>query len=201
MSKTKVESKTRVELEIVLRDKDGKVILKRKQESKSFVRNWNRWLQTHLYGVGQNVVDAFGITWTLYIAGAAYGSPIVAEAAIGAATHGLVCGSSSTAPAKTNYILGTLIAHGTGSGQLQYQASNVSAQEASDTDIIQISRVFINGSGATVTVREAGIYAYSYSQVPSLAYINFLILHDVFTAISVAHGESLTLTYKIKSSI
>jgi hypothetical protein len=112
----------------------------------------------------------------------------------GVVTNGLVVGTGTNAVALADYALQTQIAHGTGSGQLQYSASvvNLPSSDSTATTII-LTRVFSNNSGGTVTVREIGAYVEGTESARK-----FCIIRDT-TNIGVSNGAQLTLNYILKT--
>lgn len=82
------------------------------------------------------------------------------NAALGDATKGIAVGSGTGAPAPGDYVLGTLIANGSGANQLNYQAQT-SIQGAvisgANTSFI-LERLFTNNSGGSITVNEIGMF-------------------------------------------
>lgn len=112
---------------------------------------------------------------------------------------GIVLGTGNTAVTPSDYKLGTLIAHGTGSGQLMYHGmffpSNATVSGSSCT--FDIERIYKNSSGGDVTINEIGIYCIGRYQ-NSL----FCIVRDVLASpVTVANGEYLKVTYTISVSV
>ena len=58
-----------------------------------------------------------------------------------------------------------------------------------------ISRVFTNSSGGSITVREAGLIAENEDTTGNTRY--FLIARDLTAETVVAHGQTITVEYKI----
>lgn len=114
-------------------------------------------------------------------------------------THGSVVGTSSTAAAITDVALGTKIAHGTSSGQLQYSAVTFGAPSTDSTSTsFIVTRVFTNGSGGSIGVNEIGLI----SQCSTTASTRqFLIARDVVSTITVSNGQALTLNYTLKTTV
>jgi len=118
----------------------------------------------------------------------------------GTSTEGLVVGTGTTAPTITDSKLQTQIAHGVGSGQLQYAASvvNVPTSDATSTSVI-LTRDFTNGSGGTITIQEIGIYAEMNYGAAGNSLSQFCIVRDLAT-ISLTNGALLTLNYELKTT-
>lgn len=82
------------------------------------------------------------------------------NASTGVVTNGIIVGSNNTAVTATDYVVNTLIAHGSGAGQLLYGAQGASqgVQISGLNSSFILQRTFTNSSGANVTVREICIY-------------------------------------------
>jgi hypothetical protein len=97
--------------------------------------------------------------------------------------------------------LGALIGHGTGSGQLSYGATVVESLTKNSVWYFRIIRTFTNNSGATVTVREVGLYV-RLGLATSPYYYSCMLARDVPTPpITVPNGSTLTLRYIISHSL
>jgi len=129
------------------------------------------------------------------------------DAPSGNDTYGIVIGSGATAGSTPSPTILTLIAQipqGTSSGQIEYGAVSLTAASVSgQTTSFTISRSFANVSGATLTVTEIGIIAnltgWAMTNVSTNSAVTsdyFLIAYDIpSSAISVANGQTLTITY------
>jgi hypothetical protein len=121
-------------------------------------------------------------------------------AGIGDTNYGNVVGTGDTAVQVTDYALQTLIAHGTSAGQLQYSAVTFGAPatDATGTSFV-VTRVFTNGTGGDVTVKEIGLNAY---WSPDTPIYYFLIARDILSpAITLANGEALTVNYTFATTV
>ena len=188
-----------------LKNKDGKIIDRNEQKSRSFVKQFMQILHLctanisgtpTIVGIGYRQVrttsnvlqNDYNVTTPI---GNWYGG-------IGIATYGLVIGTGVGAVAMTDYALGTLIAHGTGAGQLQYSTMSFGAPSASATICSFItSRDFANGSSGTVTPTEAGIYI-------SRSNGYFLVIRDLIEAgvgVPIVAGNTIALHYKVQTTI
>ncbi len=109
--------------------------------------------------------------------------------------YGIYAGTGTTAPANADYAMQTPIAHGSGSGQLQYQPTAVGAAGivGSNVDLV-ITRAFVNASGATITLREVG-FGY---QVGSSWY--FLMAHDAVNQ-AILNTEVGLVSYTIRTTV
>jgi len=124
------------------------------------------------------------------------------DAASGEDRTGLVIGTGNTAVTVSDYKLATKISNGITSGTLQYGAVAVGAPTTDLTsNYFVITRVFTNGSGSPVTIKEIGLIAYntSYSNVLNNVY---LIARDILPSeIPLNNGQNVTINYTIKATI
>jgi hypothetical protein len=198
-------------VEFEVRDKDGKLLQKGKFPAKSWVGNiigllsgiFSVWATGSSGGVIFSRTDLLDTSGASKAVGLGSGStPTFGGCGpAGDTSAGIVVGSSDASVSIGQYVLGTLIGHGTGSGQLQYGATTVEALSKNATWQFRIIRVFTNGSGATVTVREIGLYA-KLGQSASPYTYSCMFARDVpASPISVPAGSTLTLRYIISHSL
>ncbi len=163
-------------LEVKVTMPDGRVLLHQKQRSRSWVRNAYNWLfcelgcvnaPDNLYAAGKlNYKDTGG---TVRFAAKSLGNypPDNYLAAgsgytvgAGSTAAGILVGSNVGAESFEDYVLLTLIANGTGAGQLSYVASEayvVSYVAGTKTLSATLVRYMNNNSPGDVTVREVGL--------------------------------------------
>jgi hypothetical protein len=179
--------------------KDGELIFDDKQRGHSWTRNFynykcmigtNARSTSTLFGIGYlSGKDTTG-AYNAYLYNM---SGDMTTGAVGAA-RGIVVGTSDTAFNIDQYALGALIAHGTGVGQLTYQASAFDSKAyASKVWTATSKRVFNNNSGGDITVKEIGLYGYT-------VYNGWLTLHErsvLSPTVLVPNGAQLTATYEI----
>jgi hypothetical protein len=182
-------------LELVVSDKDGKVIEKRVLKSRSFVRQFLEllWVQAMqvpasvTYSVRDTGNTLRGLNDSIY--------SFNANAGAGDATYGIIVGTGTNTPTITDYALQTPIAHGSGAGQLQYGGVTF-VQPASDSTTSQftITRGFSNASGSAIAVNEIGLYVKGRA---AGSQYNFMAIRDVIAGgISVPNGQTLTVNYR-----
>jgi len=114
-----------------VRDKNGKVVYRRRYKSRSFVEGFLSALQSAFTG------------------SSSISSP------------NLVVGSGTTPPKITDTGLTNQIGNGTSSGQLQYGVDSFTSpiiNTNTNTGSFTWSKTFNNGSGGNVTVSEVGAY-------------------------------------------
>lgn len=126
-----------------------------------------------------------------------------------AADYGIVVGTDNTAVSPTNYKLGTIIPHGTSSGQFEYYGcwvSNFTITSGSQQATFDIERICRNGSGGNITVNEIGLYFIAEAQGTS-ELKSFCIVRDVLgtasgtSATTVNNGEYLKIKYTFKIQV
>jgi hypothetical protein len=201
-------------IEFEVRDKNGKLIQKGKFPAKSWVGNiigllssiisaWTNTVATY-YTTGQlrtDLTDIGGTARGVMIGAGANNITVGGSAPAGDTSAGIVVGSSDTPVSLSQYSLGALITHGTGSGQLTYGATNVETLSKDTTWLFRIVRTFSNSSGASVTVREIGLYV-RLGMPGSPYYYSCMLARDVPTSpISVPNGSTLTVRYIISHSL
>jgi len=185
---------------VEVRDKNGKLISREKRRSRSFVRQWcdlHYWLAeptdktvTDISNTSRTLDRDTGLIHALRMDGAAVEPD-----------KGVVVGTGTTAVTIADYALAAKIAEGTGVGQLSHQAVTLTAPSVVGSECSwTATRVFINGSGATITVTEIGIYVSAQDTVPAVRY--FLVVRDVLvTAQAVPDGGAITVVYTIKVTV
>ena len=123
-----------------------------------------------------------------------------ADAVLGVDTNGIVIGTTNTPVDITDNKMLAQIAHGTGSGQMTYASmvlpTNITISDPNATFVI--SRNFNNNSGATITVREVGIYTDMTRTVGSLG--DFCMVRDVPTELAVVDGGGAQVEYTFQIS-
>jgi len=176
--------------------KDGELIFDDKQRGHSWTRNFYNYKCLIGTNAGYTNVN-FG---TGYLSGKNNEGSVISylrniEALTTgsvATTYGIVVGTSDTAFNVEQYALGALIAHGTGAGQLTYQASGFNSKAyALKVWTATSKRIFNNNSGGDITVKEIGLYSAYYS----LAYLTERSV--LSPTVLVPDGAQLTATYEI----
>jgi hypothetical protein len=197
----------RAVIEFEVRDKNGKLLQKGKFPAKSWVGNiirllnalWNIWasassVSTYYYSTPTVLLDTSNTARALQIvsgAGGNYGG----AAPAGDTSAGILVGTSDTPVSLAQYNLLGLITHGTGSGQLSYGATMVENLTIDSTYYFRILRTFTNNSGASITVREIGLFLKPHGN-------SYMFARDVPTSpITVPAGSTLTLRYIISHSL
>jgi len=194
----------RATLTFKITDANGTVIKEWTEPAHSLNTNFATIIWA-LWNAAQGELTDTGGT-AIYIQGASGGAWAV-TAPSGNTSYGIVVGSGATAgstPSPSTYKLSAQIPQGTSSGQIEYGAVSLTAVGVSgQTSSFTISRSFTNVSGASLSVTEIGLAVYitgfamtnvSTSSAITSDYI--LISYDIpSSAISVANGQTLTITY------
>ena len=185
-------------------DANGTVIKEWTEPAHSLNENFASIIWALWDAAQTNLTDISGLLIT--IQGASGGAWSV-TAPSGNTSYGILVGSGATAgstPSPSAFKLNAQIPQGTSSGQIEYGAVSVSSTSTSgQTTSFTISRSFTNVSGASLSVTEIGLAVYitgfamtnvSTNSAVTSDYI--LIAYDIpSSAISVANGQTLTITY------
>jgi len=197
-----------VEYEIIVRDKNGKIIEHRREESKSLVKNFLLLLNAAFRISYSTVVDTSGTAQNASTKchygewgndkrlRKCYGgwAPSAGE---GRDSFGIVIGTGDTPVTADDYNLESKIAHGIGAGQLYYYETVLYSPVIAETEITQeFRRAFRNGSGADITVKEIGL-------IVNIVCDNYkvMIIRDVITPLTIPDGATYTVKYFIKTSL
>jgi len=143
-------------------DLNGKVIRKgRYKKANSLVQAFMAYLAaSHITGSVTNVPDTSNTNRTLNFAvnPLSWWGGTGGKAVGGITAYGIVAGIGTNAVAITNYSLQTLIAHGTGAGQLTYGAmvETSSWTVSGSASFFEATRTLINNSAGNITIEEIG---------------------------------------------
>ena len=121
------------------------------------------------------------------------------EAGAGDVNYGIVVGTGTDAPASADYDLQTKVAHGSGAGLLQYGATSVAqaAVVGANVDMV-FSRIFVNASGGSITLREAGLIV-RHALIGTTGYY-FLVIRDAVNQ-EVADTYIAVVTYTLRTTV
>jgi len=208
----------KIEYEVEVIDRRGKVIKREKGESRSLLKNFIAALRALMRG---QVTTASGVTGTRGAEGTvkdlsgadqtfyggyregtntyAGGWPLAINAPDDVDSYGIVVGKGETPVSPEDYNLDDKIAHGTASGQLDYGAHTFEDVVVEDkVSKFRVSRTFSNVSGAEITVKEIGIIAWCWWGFNGgvAKDLKFLIVRDVLTTpTTIPDGASLNVRY------
>ncbi len=157
------------------------------------VENFLIWLYPAMFGFG-NPVNMKDITGTVRSVTWYSTTRCQVNGPAGNTNYGIVAGTGINTVTMTDYALQTLIAHGTGAGQLSYGAVSFGNPTTSGkTRYFEFQRALTNSSGGSITVNEIGVYIYPTSQ----AYY-YMYLRDVLgSGVQVDNGKVLTIKYRV----
>jgi len=198
MEKVKKQATVTLELELEVRDKEGKITEKRRIKANSLLRNFAQTLVAFFAGTSLRVwmYDTGYTNRNLFIA---YGSYAYAFFFVNAGAtvdyYGIQVGSGVTTVSRDDYRLATPIVHGSGSGQLSYGATTIEDVNGTPPQSrFRVLRTFSNDSGAAIIVYEIGLVYRT--QVAAATFYNIMIGRDVLpTPVNVPAGSSLTTRY------
>jgi len=200
-------------IEAIIRDKKTKKIVHHSiRRCESFTKYFMAGLLTMMnrgtYGVTTTGTEAvyFDVTTTTQGRALVYQSlNLFCSTGSGATLNGIVIGTGTTAVTINDFKLEAPIAHGTGSGELQYSAVSFGAPVSSTgTTYFIISRLFTNNSGSQIDVTEAGLYCIIHIASTGAGgnQFKFMTLHDIIDpAFEVSNTQELTLNYLLRTNL
>lgn len=192
-------------VELLVESPDGELVHRHYEKAHSWTRNmYNIIASQFLPSLAQGTFGAGSLTikdisgTSRENSNTSYGTRLYSPDGVtgntGGTSFGVVLGTSNSAEDFEGYALGSLIAHGTGSGQLTYTESVCGyATYDSGTWTQTFSRVANNNSGGSITVNEIGIYALS-----MIANASRTVLIDrtlLSPGVAVPDAYKLTATY------
>ena len=118
------------------------------------------------------------------------------DAPVNESGYGIVVGTGDTAETNTDHKLETQLTEGMGAGNITHGEQIIGAAAVVGANVdMDIKRAFTNGTGSTITVKEAGVYA-------SLSINYHCILRDVLSpAVDVPDKCSLTVIYTVRTTV
>jgi len=193
-------------LELIVKDKDGKVVERRVQKSRSFVRQFLELLFMQFQAMPYNDNIVIRNTSNVLVDVAATNLTFACEANAADDSYGIVVGTGTNTPTINDYALQTQIAHGVGTTQMQYGdvAFGLPTNDASMSQMT-VTRDF--AANANITVYEIGLYVIGrYFKQDARAGDHwdgvFCVIRDVIPAgILVASGQTLTVNYREQASV
>lgn len=178
--------------EVVVTDKEGRVIQREKGVSHSYTEAWNKMINCNARQGSSTIKDTGGTDRSVGPAS----SHLRAGAGIGDVSRGIRVGRGTTPVDISDYALENPVDEGTGPGQLSHQEMQFSNPTVVGSDCsFKLWRVMFNYTGAVVTgIREIGCYV-------MMASYYALAFRDVLaSSFSVPDGGAITITYEIKVS-
>jgi len=177
--------------EIIVTDKNGKVIHREKRVSRSWLENYNHLMFGAFNSSNVTVTDRDGLP--VEVPGPGYYT-FWCKGGAGVDYQGIVIGTDNTAVTISDYKLGAQIAHGVGAGQIQHLATVIPSPTVDATSSsYTLTRSFINQSGSSITVREIGLYGRA-----GAIYIGYV--RDVLgTEKVIPDGGAIAVIYTVKA--
>jgi len=189
--------KPELSYKVEVTDKDGRVIAREEGPSRSYVQQWNEIFQLQGGDVtsGGVVKDVDGVTQT-----SAYRSSrsFMCNAGIGYDRTGLRVGKDSTSVSISDYALGSPLAEGTGTDQVEHQLTYFTGPSVVGSTLsFTIQRSMVNHSGSTITgIQEIGDYIEFTAAMYGRVALGFRdVLGSLF---SIPDGGAITVTYTLK---
>lgn len=179
-------------------DRDGKVISEqKKQPAHSFVQGYIWAGCVNVMSTVANIGPVKDITSADITIRNRQG-PLTCTGAYGVPDPGIRVGTGNSAVRVNQYQLDAPIAEGSGAGQLKHQAqtwifNGVVGDEAS----FEVTRSFINWSGAEITVGEAGMHVPVFTGL----FTFYLLACRDLASHAVPNGGAVTLTYTIRITL
>ncbi len=188
-------------LEWIVKDSKGRIWNSGQRRSESFTQQFLQLLMIQMMPVASDVGMQLRDTGNTLRTLMSNTLNFIAGAAANDATYGIQVGNGNNAPTITDYVIQSLITHGSGAGQLQYGGVTYGAPSSdATTSQFTITRNFSNASGGSITVNEItlvvkGCIVDSNQQ-------NFLVIRDVIGGgIAVPNGQTLTANYRIQTVV
>jgi len=188
---------------LLLLDPRGKIINDSGRiPSRSYVIQFLELIEAFLDGpTTKNATDVDNAESPIYRG--ATGAPVSygrVDASANLDTHGIVVGTNdgATPEGNENYKLDTKVLHGSGvAGKLNHQAVTMVAPAVVGANVdFDISRPFINDSGGTITIKEAGIICKNSQDTKY-----HLLVRDVVSDFAVPDDYTLTVVYTLRTTV
>lgn len=195
-----LELRPQLEYTVEVRDRDGKLLKRLSEKSRSYLKQWNGMLCCQMWQtiLGPSLRRTNGSYAAIRRSSLTL---IGVKGGAADATLGTVVGTDNSPVTITDYVLGSQCTEGTGADQLNHQLSVIVAPTVSGSDCyFKAQRNFINNSGAPVTVKEIGIYmmAERYAGGGGI-YYDYMGIRDLLSSpYPVPIAGTLTVTYTIK---
>jgi hypothetical protein len=115
---------------------------------------------------------------------------------------GIVVGSNNMAVTPQDDALGTVIAHGTGAGELLYAGMEILPPTfANPNGAMVLRRYFTNVSGGGVTCEEVGMYSPGFDDIAGGGIHIFCICRDLTGGVAIADTQLLVVTYTVQITV
>lgn len=183
-------------IEVGAWDKAGHIYYQKRERSRSPVKQLLQLILCQMKQSDQTgVKDYLGASYTIDFD--ATGSHFGCLGGANDDTKGILIGTGSTAVDILDYTIETLIADGSGAGEMLYQLQVYDSDvTVSDPDCtFETYRNYNNNSGDTVTVKETAIQAIVPTTVTNKY---FLLIRDVPTQVAIPDGGGCYVKYTLQ---
>jgi len=176
------------------------ILNERIEKCNSYVENFSIWLFAQLASNARTAVDTGGTSRT--IAGGDVSTTLrlsMVPYTTGITTGGILVGTGTNATTISSFAMQTLIAHGTGGGQLSYgEITFVGWTTSGANSWYEISRTLTNSSGGNITVNEVGAVA----RMNATTTQHFLFERTILgTPETINNGVAKTFIYKFMVTV
>ncbi|MBA7639848.1 hypothetical protein ES703_47508 [subsurface metagenome] len=181
---------------VIVRDRDGKVLSRKRLPLRSFLRAYNHLLcvQTRFETTPSPAIRTNDTGGTLR--SLSPGSDWRCNAGVGTTLYGIRVGTDNTAVDIAQYALIAAIAEGAGGGQMNHLVTSFNfIGVVGGQCSFEIERVIENNSGGAIGVEEVGIYSRANTVGDTNRY--FCIARDLHSE-AVPDEGSITVTYTIR---
>jgi len=122
----------------------------------------------------------------------------VAIAVAGTTTQSILIGTGTTTETNADYQIETMINHGTGAGEMEYEAPAKTTAVINGAFVdYEYRRTFTNSSGNPITVQEAVYYGRFYSAGDYYA----CYFRETTGGVSVADGQTLSIKLLFRTAV
>jgi len=146
-----------VEVEYIIRDRNGKIKKKHKEKSDSLLANFLRIVRTAITGASESLIDRLGNLFTLTDTEI---QNIKIDAPEGNDDYGILAGRGTSEVYPNDYNLSSPIGHGDGDGLLHYYGtgfSDITVDNATKESKFEVYRDFKNNGSIDITINEIGL--------------------------------------------
>lgn len=173
---------------VMVSETDGRIISRRTFPSRSYLIGFMQILACQMGQSGVlTALDTGNVSRTLATNAGNLGTQASGNA------RGIVVGTGTTAVTASDIALQTIIASGSGAGQLTYGAETQGTPAVSGANSVwTLQRIFTNNSAGSITVKEIGMY-----MVATITPYTFCSARDIVPAggVAVATTKTLTIIY------
>ncbi|MBA7610100.1 hypothetical protein ES703_17305 [subsurface metagenome] len=183
---------------VEVRDKEGRIIKRVSAPSRSYVQQWNQFLNVlAAHGDSKTIKDTAGVNQTVAISAWYYALQM--NGAIAGINFGIRVGTGNTPVAIDDYALESPCGEGAGTDEFKHQAVICTAPSVVGPSCsFTLSRIILNISGASISVREIGSYFQNYQS----GWFYFLGFRDVLPgAVNIPDGGSIRVTYTVSVTV